>query len=107
MSFPAYPAYKVSGVEWLGEIPEHWAVFIAKRMFGNIRESANPDAEQLAATQAYGVIPQKDFMERNDTKVVLALSGTENFRAVKANDFVISLRSFQGGIEHSAYDGCD
>ncbi len=45
-------------------------------------------------------------MERNDTKVVLALSGTENFRAVKANDFVISLRSFQGGIEHSAYDGC-
>ncbi len=105
-SFPAYPAYKDSGVEWLGEIPGHWAVFIAKRMFGNVRESASADAEQLAATQAYGVIPQKDFMERNDTKVVLALSGTENFRAVKANDFVISLRSFQGGIEHSAYDGC-
>lgn len=106
MSFPAYPAYKDSGVEWLGDIPGHWAVFIAKRMFGNVRESANTDAEQLAATQAYGVIPQKDFMERNDTKVVLALSGTENFRAVKVNDFVISLRSFQGGIEHSAYDGC-
>lgn len=105
-SFPAYPAYKDSGVEWLGEIPGHWAVFIAKRMFGNVRESASADAEQLAATQAYGVIPQKDFMERNDTKVVLALSGTENFRAVKSNDFVISLRSFQGGIEHSAYDGC-
>jgi type I restriction enzyme, S subunit len=105
-SFPAYPTYKDSGVEWLGEIPGHWAVFIAKRMFGNVRESASADAEQLAATQAYGVIPQKDFMERNDAKVVLALSGTENFRAVKANDFVISLRSFQGGIEHSAYDGC-
>lgn len=106
MSFSVYPTHKDSGVEWLGEIPGHWAVFIAKRMFGNVRESANADAEQLAATQAYGVIPQKDFMERNDTKVVLALSGTENFRAVKANDFVISLRSFQGGIEHSAYDGC-
>ncbi len=73
MSFPAYPTYKDSGVEWLGEIPGHWAVFIAKRMFGNVRESASADAEQLAATQAYGVIPQKDFMERNDTKVVLAL----------------------------------
>ncbi|MDV5860603.1 restriction endonuclease subunit S [Pseudomonas mendocina] len=105
-NFPKYPEYKDSGAEWLGEIPGHWAVFIAKRMFGNVRESASADAEQLAATQAYGVIPQKDFMERNDTKVVLALSGTENFRAVKANDFVISLRSFQGGIEHSAYDGC-
>jgi len=105
-TFPKYPAYKDSGVEWLGEVPEHWGIFIAKRLFGNVRESAKPDAEQLAATQAYGVIPQKDFMERNDAKVVLALSGTENFRDVRANDFVISLRSFQGGIEHSAYDGC-
>lgn len=24
MSFPKYPAYKDSGVEWLGEIPAHW-----------------------------------------------------------------------------------
>jgi len=24
MSFPRYPAYKHSGVEWLGEVPEHW-----------------------------------------------------------------------------------
>ena len=106
MSFPAYPAYKDSGAEWLGEVPEHWGILTAKRLFGNVRESAKPDAEQLAATQAYGVIPQKDFMEKNDVKVVLALSGTESFRGVRANDFVISLRSFQGGIEHSAYDGC-
>ena len=26
MSFPTYPAYKDSGVEWLGEVPEHWLV---------------------------------------------------------------------------------
>ena len=26
MSFPRYPAYKDSGVEWLGEVPEHWKV---------------------------------------------------------------------------------
>jgi type I restriction enzyme S subunit len=24
MSFPRYPVYKPSGVEWLGEVPEHW-----------------------------------------------------------------------------------
>jgi hypothetical protein len=24
MSFPRYPSYKDSGVEWLGEVPEHW-----------------------------------------------------------------------------------
>ena len=26
MSFPRYPAYKPSGVEWLREVPEHWDV---------------------------------------------------------------------------------
>ena len=24
MSFPRYPNYKASGVEWLGEVPGHW-----------------------------------------------------------------------------------
>lgn len=26
MSFPKYGAYQDSGVEWLGEVPEHWAL---------------------------------------------------------------------------------
>ena len=26
MSFPRYPKYKDSGVEWLGEVPEHWEI---------------------------------------------------------------------------------
>jgi type I restriction enzyme S subunit len=28
--FPEYPAYKDSGVEWLGEVPEHWSVLPVK-----------------------------------------------------------------------------
>ena len=31
MSFPRYPKYKDSGVEWLGEVPEHWAIDRLKR----------------------------------------------------------------------------
>lgn len=26
MSFPRYPKYKDSGVEWLGDVPEHWEI---------------------------------------------------------------------------------
>jgi type I restriction enzyme S subunit len=33
MSFPKYPAYKDSGVQWLGEVPEHWDVGPLKRGF--------------------------------------------------------------------------
>ena len=31
MSFPRYPEYKDSGVEWLGEVPSHWEVTQLKR----------------------------------------------------------------------------
>ena len=37
---------------------------------------------------------------------MLALSGLENFKHLEPNDFVISLRSFEGGIERSKYRGC-
>jgi len=30
MKYPRYPAYKYSGVEWIGEIPEHWEVLKLK-----------------------------------------------------------------------------
>jgi type I restriction enzyme S subunit len=33
MSFPRYPAYKDSGVEWLGFTPSHWSTAPIKRQF--------------------------------------------------------------------------
>ncbi len=36
MSFPRYPKYKASGVEWLGEVPEHWEVKRLKHVAANI-----------------------------------------------------------------------
>ena len=34
MTFPAYPAYTDSGVEWLGKVPQHWQVYSLKRTVG-------------------------------------------------------------------------
>jgi|ERR1700722_215339 len=106
MSFPRYPNYKNSGVGWLGSIPQHWEVKKGRRLYAQHRSPAQPTDEQLSATQKYGVLPQKMFMELEDQKVTLALSGLENFKHVVKGDFVISLRSFQGGIERSNYSGC-
>ncbi|HHT2822630.1 restriction endonuclease subunit S [Klebsiella quasipneumoniae] len=104
--YKAYPEYKESGVEWLGKVPSHWEILSAKRMFQSVRTPAYKSDEQLAASQKYGVIPQSLMMQLNDSKVMLALKGTESFRHVEANNFVISLRSFEGGIEYSQYTGC-
>ena len=45
-------------------------------------------------------------MKKEGQKVVLALEGTASFKKSAIDDFVISLRSFQGGIERCMYDGC-
>ncbi|ARD39611.1 restriction endonuclease subunit S [Edwardsiella ictaluri] len=104
--YQTYPEYKNSGVEWLDNIPNHWEMLNGKRIFCNVRKKASPNDEQLAASQKLGVIPQSLMMELNDAKVMLALKGTDSFRHVEKDNFVISLRSFEGGIEHSDYVGC-
>ena len=47
MSFPKYPKYKDSGVEWLGEVPEHWEVtkmkWVAKMESGHTPDKKVPD----------------------------------------------------------------
>ncbi len=104
--YKEYSEYKDLNIPWLGKIPQSWNVFDGKRIFQNMRESALENDEQLAASQKYGVIPQSLMMKLNDAKVMLALKGTSSFRHVEKDDFVISLRSFEGGIEHSSYTGC-
>jgi type I restriction enzyme S subunit len=106
MSIKPYPKYKDSGVAWLGMVPEGWDVFRSKVLFRQIREPSRDGDEQLSSTQKYGVIPQKMFMALQDQKVVLALGGLSGFKRINEGDFVISLRSFQGGIERSAHGGC-
>ena len=93
-------------MEWLGDVPEHWYIFKSNKIFKQSNVRSYESDEQLTASQKYGVIPQSLYMKKEESKVVLALSGIDNFKHVDKNDFVISLRSFQGGIELCFYDGC-
>ncbi|NCC41509.1 MAG: hypothetical protein EOM21_19220 [Gammaproteobacteria bacterium] len=55
MSFPRYPAYKDSGVEWLGEVPEHWSITSLKRRARMIYGDAlAADARQDGEVAVYG-----------------------------------------------------
>lgn len=99
-------AMKESGIEWIRNIPVEWEVVPAKRLFRNSDERKHPDDEQLTASQKYGVISQQQYMEKEDTRIVLASQGIENWKHVEPYDFIISLRSFQGGLEMSEVSGC-
>ena len=101
-----YPAYRDSGVEWLGAVPAHWDVLRSKRVFRPRTELARPGDTQLSATQAYGVIAQADYEERIGRKVTKILRHLDQRRHVEVDDFVISMRSFQGGLERAWKIGC-
>lgn len=87
---------------WLSNYPKQWEILKAKYIFKEV-SIKNSDKEQplLSVTQDQGVIPRdlldKDVMNPSDD-----LSG---FKLVTIGDFVISLRSFQGGLEFSEYEG--
>ena len=97
---------KDSGVEWIGEIPEEWDILPAKRMFCNSGETKKADDVQLTASQQYGIISQSDYMALTGSRVVLATQDLEKWKHVEPQDFIISLRSFQGGLEMSKVSGC-
>ena len=97
---------KPSGVEWLGDVPEHWEVRRGKRLFSPRRELARPEDIQLSATQAYGVIPQDEYEERIGRRIVKISLHLNQRRHVEVDDFVISMRSFQGGLERAWATGC-
>ncbi len=44
MSFPCYPAYKPSGVEWLGDVPEHWNALPLRRLIRQVRSGTSVNA---------------------------------------------------------------
>ncbi|MEA5416520.1 hypothetical protein [Synechococcus sp. BA-132 BA5] len=96
-----YSEYKDSGLPWLGEVPTHWEIARSKRLFKERKKFAQPEEQQLSATQAYGVIPQALYEQRTGYRVVKISMHLDKRKHVQADDFVISMRSFQGGLERA------
>lgn len=96
---------KQSGYKWIGSIPEHWNMVYAKQLFSQRKDRAFEDDEQLTASQKYGIISQKEFMDIEGRQVMQVLKGEEILKHVEKGDFVISMRSFQGGLEYSEVSG--
>lgn len=90
-----YADYKDSGLAWLGRVPAHWKFRRMKSLFKERVQKGFPDEPLLAATQSKGVIRKKDYGSRT----VTATKDFHLLKLVETNDFVISLRSFEGGIE--------
>jgi type I restriction enzyme S subunit len=78
-----------------------WKKIGAGEVFKSVAKKGYADEELLSATQDKGMIPRTML----EGRVTMPTTGTEGFKLVEVGDFVISLRSFQGGLEYSYYRG--
>lgn len=78
-----------------------WGLRRADEIFENTSRKGYLNEPLLSVTQERGVIP-RDMLEG---RVTMPSGETGAFKLVEPGNFVISLRSFQGGLEHSNYRG--
>lgn len=100
-NFTSYEHYTDIDEIWLSNVPKHWETIKIKHLFRERVEKGFPNEPLLAATQNMGVVPKKVYGQRT----VEATKDLHLLKLVKVGDFVISLRSFQGGIELAYYQG--
>lgn len=100
-----HATYKHSGVNWITRIPEHWNMVYAKKLFAQRKDKAFPNDIQLTSSQKYGIISQEEFMKLEGRRLTVVVTGEDILKHVGIGDFVISMRSFQGGLEYSYVEG--
>lgn len=100
-NLPRYEQYEPTKSPWLGDLPSHWGTQRTKTLLVERSQKGYPQEPLLAATQSHGVILKSDY----GTRTVTATKDLHLLKLVEVGDFVISLRSFQGGIERCHHRG--
>lgn len=96
---------KDSGIDWVGVGPATWTPVSAKAIFMRRTEFERASDVHLTPSQMFGVLPQEEFIAVSGVKPTLKLSDSGKMKHVDPGDFIIHLRSFQGGLEYSEYQG--
>lgn len=92
---------KDSGVDWLGRVPAHWEVVPPTALFTESKGRAREGDQMLSATQKYGVIPLAEYEALEQRQVTMAVVNLNMRKHVEVGDFVISMRSMDGGLERA------
>ncbi|MEH7114594.1 restriction endonuclease subunit S [Neobacillus niacini] len=86
----------------IGILPIEWEIKKGKELYSNYSDKKHDGTlEVLSATQDRGIVPRSEV----GIDIKYDKESLMNYKKVEQGDFVISLRSFQGGIEYSRYKG--
>ncbi|MFY1020673.1 restriction endonuclease subunit S [Ectopseudomonas khazarica] len=104
MSFPRYPEYKDSGVEWLGKVPSHWQVLPLKRDIAFLTSGSRGWAEHYSDEGALflriGNLTRDGIgLDLSDIQRVDVPEGTEGARTqVQQGDVLFSITAYLGSV---------
>lgn len=102
MSFPAYPVYKDSGVDWLGEIPEGWSIKPLWVLFRRHKLTGFPGEQLLSVYRDYGVIPKAS----RDDNFNKPSDDLDAYQLVQVGDLAINkMKAWQGSVGISSHKG--
>ena len=82
---------KDSGIEWIGEIPEHWDVVKLNQFFKQIKEKNKDLAERNLLSLSYGKIIRKNI----NTKEGLLPDNFEGYNIIEKDDIVLRMTDLQ------------
>ena len=93
---------KDSGVEWIGEVPEHWTVTAVTNITDTVSKKNYPNEELLSVYRDYGVII-KSSRDDNNNKAGADLS---SYKLVEPGFLVINkMKAWQGSLGVSEFRG--
>jgi type I restriction enzyme, S subunit len=93
-NFQSYPAYKDSGVEWIGEIPEKWSVKRLKYLLKEMNIRSSTGEERLLSLSKYlGVVPKSSLEARAGQARTLV-----GYKVVQPDQLVINKMQAVNGL---------
>jgi type I restriction enzyme S subunit len=100
-----YPAYRESGLSWLGRVPAHWNVQPHRALFEEIKERDHPNEQMLSVTITRGVIKQRELLA-DSSKKDSSKKDKSAYKLVCPGDIAYNkMRAWQGAMGASELRG--
>ena len=96
---------KDSGVEWIGQIPEHWGVFANRAIFSERNESGR-DGLPLLSVSIHTGVSDEEMDEDTNVQGRVKIEDKSKYILVKKGDIAFNMmRAWQGAIGAVSVDG--
>lgn len=105
MSFPRYPAYKDSGVQWIAALPAHWDLRRFKSIFAERIDKSESGDELLLSVSAYtGVTPRSELVDDGDH--LSRAESLEGYKRCFKDDLVMNIMlAWNRGLAFTQFEG--